>query len=90
MAMLNILKAIKQCLLRLMIKKYAKIWGKIDSEPVNNDSGKYIRTKIKSYNGNVNKNFQGKGIPKENTSCKCLSLVTLDSVIRSNKMYFSQ
>ena len=39
--------------------------GKIDSEPVYNDSGKYIRTKIKSYNGNVNKNFQGKGIPKK-------------------------
>ena len=34
-----------------------------------------------SYGYKVNTNFQGKKIPKENASYKCLSLM-LDSVIR--------
>ena len=28
--------------------------------------------------------------PKENPSCKCLSLIMLDSVIRANKKYYPQ
>ena len=39
-----------------------------DSEPVYGDSDKYIKTKIKLYEDKVNTNFQGKKIPKENTS----------------------
>ena len=41
--------------------------------------------KIKLYGDKVNTNFQGKKIPKENASFKCLSLIMLDSVIRVNK-----
>ena len=33
----------------------------------------------------MNTNFQGKEVPKENASYKCLSLIMLDSVIRANK-----
>ena len=29
-------------------------------------------------------------IPKENTSCQCLSLILLDSVIRMNKKHYPQ
>ena len=39
-----------------------------DSEPVYGDSDKYIKTKIKLYEDKVITNFQGKKIPKENTS----------------------
>ena len=46
-----------------------------DSELVYDDCNKYIKTKIKSYFGNLNINFLGKKLPKENTSCKCLSLI---------------
>ena len=35
-------------------------------------------------------NFQGKKIPKEKASCKCLSLIMLDSVIRVSKKYNPQ
>ena len=35
-------------------------------------------------------NFQGKKVPKENASYKCLSLIMLDSVIRVNKKYYPQ
>ena len=82
--MLNTLKIIiRQCLLKSLIKKllkrYTKIWKKIsslinkefDSEPVYGDSDKYIKTKIKSYGDKINTNFQGRKMPKENTSYKC-------------------
>ena len=42
------------------------------------------------YEDRVNTNFQGKEVPKENASYKCLSLIMLDSVIRVNKKYYLQ
>ena len=45
-----------------------------DSEPVYGDNDKYIKTRIKMYEDRVNTNFQGKKVPKENASYKCLSL----------------
>ena len=38
----------------------------------------------------MNTNFQGRKVPKENASYKCLSLLVLDSVIRVNKKYYPQ
>ena len=81
-----------------LLKKYKKIWEMIgsllniefDSELVNGDVDKYIKTKIKMYGDKVNTNFQRKKVPKENASYKCLSLIMLDSVIRVNKKYYSQ
>ena len=52
---------------------------KIDSEPVYGDNDKYIKTKIRIDGDKVNTNFQGKKIPKENASCKCISIIMLDS-----------
>ena len=63
---------------------------KFDSEPVYGDNGKYIKTKIKSYEDKINTNFQVKKLPKENASYKCLSLIMLDSVIRANKKFYPQ
>ena len=79
-----------------LLKKYNKIWGKIsnllniefDSQPVYGDGDKYIKTKLKMYGDRVNTNFQGKKVPKENASYKCLSLIMLDSLIRLNKKYY--
>ena len=81
-----------------LLKNYTKIWGKVssimnvkfDSEPVYGDNDKYIKTKIKSYGDKVNTNFQGKKVPKENASYKCLSLIMLDSVIGADKKYYPQ
>ena len=70
-----------------------------DSEPVYGDNDKYIKTKVKLYEDRVNTNFQGKKVPKENASYKCLSLIMLDSselmlnsinVIRANEKYYPQ
>ena len=38
----------------------------------------------------ANTNFQGKKVPKENDSYKCLSLIMLDSFIRVNKKCYPQ
>ena len=81
-----------------LLKKYNKIWENVgnllnidfDSEPVYGDVDKYVKTKIKVYGDRVNTNFQGKKVPKENASYKCLSLTMLDSVIRVNKKYYPQ
>ena len=35
-------------------------------------------------------NFEGKKIHKEKGSCKCLSIIMLDSVIKANKKYYPQ
>ena len=61
-----------------------------ESEPVYSDNNKYIKTKIKIYADGIITNFHNKKIPKENSPCKCLSIIILDSVIKSNKKYYSQ
>ena len=38
----------------------------------------------------INTHFQGKKIPKENTQCKCLSLILLDSFIKVGEKYHPQ
>ena len=81
-----------------LLEKYTEIWRRVnnlmniefDSEPVYGDVDKYLKTKIKMYEGRVNTNFQGKKVLNENVSYDCLSLITLDSVVRVNKKYYSQ
>ena len=82
------------------LKKYTKLWGKIkgligkkfDSAPIYNDN--YIKTKIKSCNNDIRTNFHDESnnrkVPKEDCSYKCLSLISLDSVIQMGKKYFPQ
>ena len=82
------------------LKDYTKVWEKIrgligktfDSEPVYGD--KYIKTNIKLYNNDIRTNFHGEGnsrkVPKEHCSYKCLSLISLDSVIKMGKKYYPQ
>ena len=61
-----------------------------DSKSAYGDNDKNINTRISSYGDKVNTNFQGKKIPKENASHKCLSLIMLGSVIRVNKKFYTQ
>ena len=76
-----------------LLKNYSKIWERIESllnidiesTPVYGDDDKYIKTKIKIYENSIITNFHNKKIPKEKTPCKCLSIIIIDSVIKSNK-----
>ena len=61
-----------------------------ESKPVYGDNDKYIKTKIKIYPGSMVTNFHNKKIPKEKASCKCLSIIMLDIVIKENKKYYLQ
>ena len=54
-----------------------------ESEAVYGD--KYIKIKVKSYGDTINRNFQAKKITKENTKYTCLSVISLDSVIKVGK-----
>ena len=78
-----------------LLKNYNKIWKKIEelininfeSRPVYGDNDKYIKTKIKVYADSIITNFHKNKIPKEKAPCKCLSIIMLDSVIKTNKTY---
>ena len=80
------------------LKKYSKIWETIEglmkitfeSKPVSGEDVKYIKTKIKTYAGNIITNFHNKKMPKEKAPCKCLLIIILDSVIKANKKYYPQ
>ena len=79
-----------------LLEKYNEIWDKVchtvgkeyDSNPVYNK--KYLRAKIKSYNGKININFHNNRIPKEDSQLICLSVILIDSVFRAGKHYFPQ
>ena len=81
-----------------LLKKYSKTWEAIEvlmkiifeSKPVYGEDVKYIKTKIKTYAGNIITNFHNKKMPKEKAPCKCLSIIMIDSVIRANKKYYPQ
>ena len=80
---------------------YTAIWEKIsnlvnkkfDSDPIYNN--KYINTKIISYNNDININFRNidnknNKLPEKNKPYKCVSLISLDSIIKINKKYYPQ
>ena len=76
-----------------LLEKYNEIWNKVsntikklfDSEPLYNQ--KYLKTKVKSYDGKINTNFRNDKMPKEGSHCICLSVILIDSVFKM-RMYF--
>ena len=81
-----------------LLKNYDRIWEKVESllninfesRPVYGDNDKYIKAKIKIYAKSIITNFHNKKLPKEKAPCKCLSIIMIDSVIKSNKKYYPQ
>ena len=51
---------------------------------------KYIKTKIKIYNNQINTNFHGNKIPEENEYYTCLSVKLLDSAAKIDNEYYPQ
>ena len=76
-----------------LLEKYNEIWKKaknsikkeFDSELVHNE--KYLKAKIKSYNGKINTNFHNNKIPKEDSQFICSSVILIDSAFRTGKNY---
>ena len=81
-----------------LLKRYNQIWKKVEkslriefgSNPVYGDNDKYIKTKIRIYDGNVNTNFQGKKMPIEKAPCKSLLIIMLYSVVKAKKKHYPQ
>ena len=55
------------------------------SEPYNE---KYLKGKTKSYNEKTNTNFHNNKISKEGSQCICLSVILIDSVLKTGKNYY--
>ena len=76
--------------------KYDKIWNvikdklsiKLHSEPVL--EYKYLRVKVREFDGVIKTNFLSNDVPKENIDYICIACITIDSVMRIDKKYFPQ
>ena len=69
-----------------MIKKKLKI--KFHSIPVYDE--KYLKTKVREYDGVIKTNFLGNDVPKENMHYTCIACITIDSVMKMEKKNFPQ
>ena len=76
--------------------KYDKIWNvikdelgiKFHSEPVY--EYKYLKTKVREFDGVIKTNFLGNDIPKQNMHYTCIASINIDSVMRIDKKNYLQ
>ena len=79
-----------------VLDKYNEIWDKIKetlsikfhSMPVYDE--KYIKAKVREFNGVIKTNFLGDEIPKESMHYTCIACITIDSVMRMEKNNYPQ
>ena len=60
-----------------------KLSIKFNSEPIYGN--KYLKAKVREFDGDIKTNFLGNDLPKENTYYTCITCITIDSVLRMNK-----
>ena len=78
-----------------VLDKYNEIWNKIKkilsikfhSMPASDE--RYIKAKVREFNGVIKTNFLGDEIPKENVHYACIACITIDSVMRMKKKELS-
>ena len=78
-----------------LLEKYNKIWNKVnnsvkkgsDSELVYKT--KYLKIKIKSYEGKISTNFHEIGMPQKSFLRICLSVILIGSDFKLSKNYYS-
>ena len=51
---------------------------------------KYLKANIREFDGDIETNFLGNGLPKENMYYTCIACITIDSVIKMNKKIYPQ
>ena len=72
-------------------EKYEEIWDviknklgiKFHSEPIYEK--KYLKAKVREFEGEIRTNFLGNGTPKENMYYTCIACITIDSVMKIGK-----
>ena len=71
--------------------KYEQIWDviknklgiKFHSKPIYEQ--KYLKAKVREFDGVIKTNFLGNDMPKENMHYTCIACITIDSVMRIDK-----
>ena len=79
-----------------VLDKYNEIWDmikntlniKFHSMPVYDE--KYIKAKVREFNGVIKTNFLSDEVPKENEHYTCIACITIDSVMRMEKKNYPQ
>ena len=79
-----------------VLDKYNEIWDKIKNKlnikfhsmPVYDE--KYIKFKVREFDGGIKTNFLGNEVPKENMHYTCIACITIDPVMRMKKKNYSQ
>ena len=79
-----------------VLDKYNEIWDrfketlsiKFHSMLVYDE--KYVKVKVREFNGVIKRNFLGDKIPKENMHYTCIACITIDSVMRMEKKNYQQ
>ena len=74
-----------------MWEKYKQIWDVIEnklgikfhSEPIYKE--KYLKAKVREFDGVIKTNFLNNDIPKENMYYTCIACITIDSVMKIDK-----
>ena len=77
-------------------EKYEDIWKviknklniKFHCQPIYEN--KYLKAKVREFNGNIKTNSLGNNVLKENTYYTCIACITLDSVFKMNKKNYPQ
>ena len=77
-------------------QKYEDIWDviknklniKFHSQPIYEN--KYLKAKVREFNGDIKTNFLGNNVPEEYTYYTCIACITLDSVLKMNKKKYPQ
>ena len=77
-------------------EKYEEIWNAIKnklsikflSQP--KYENKYLKAKVRGFDGNIKTNFLGNDLSKENMYCTCIACMTVDSVIKMNKKNYPE
>ena len=72
--------------------KYKQIWDviknklgiKFQHKPIYEQ--KYLKAKVREFDGVIKTNFLGNGVPKENMHYTCIACITIDSVMRMGKI----
>ena len=79
-----------------VLDKYNEIWNKI-KKTLNMKylsmlfyDEKYIKAKVKEFNGAIKTNVLNDEIPKDGVHYACIACITIDSVMRMEKKYYPQ
>ena len=78
------------------LHKYNEIWDKIKGKlnikfhSMSAYDEKYVKAKLREFNGVIKTNFLSDEVPKENEHYTCVACITINSVMRMEKKNYSQ